>query len=360
MDDRDIYSKPPPAPPPEPVVYPEVDVTPRVVRAVTLKRIVYSVMLISLFLGLAVLIFLYVEQRGEREDLEDLTDEELAELLPRRAGRGPRDLELPALPPPPDALNDLPPADLEPARVAEAMGHVRVARQHAREQQWDQAEAHARQALGVWPDMADAYSLLGFIFTNRGQFEQAERLLMAALKADPFNAEVYNTLAAVYMQQGEHAKAEDLLHAAIDLREDFLPAYANLGMLYILLGNYEWAADQFERILNAAPDNHDVRNNLGVCLIRMGRYRDAQRHFQYLIDQMPRNASFYFNMAITYTEQRDYDAALEWIKQAAAHCSAVEFQHFMNDPDFDEMRERSDFKDFRNALFPDAPVRLEL
>lgn len=355
--DRDIYSKPP-APPPEQKEFPEVDVTPRLMRRVTQKRVLGTLSLVMLVLGVAVLLFLYLEERGQREDLENLSDEDLEALIGTRTEPS---VSMPRTDMPTD-LSGLeltpPPVDLEPAKVAEAMGHVRLAREYLREQEWDRAEIEVQQALGIWPGMATAKRTLGFIYAQRGQFDQGIQVLNESLQTDPFNAEAYNTLAALYMQKGEMTKAEDLLHTSLDIRPDYLSAYINLGMLYLLTAQYDWAAEQFERVLESRPDNATVRNNYAVCLIRLGRYREAQTEFHTLMAMQPDVPTWYFNMAVTYTEQQDFDTAMEWVRQGADRCSPLEFQEFIADRDFDELREQPIYKEFRALMFPDIPVSL--
>ncbi len=358
-EDRDIYKKKAP-PPQEPTAYPEVDITPRDMRVRAAKRATISIIMIAAILGLAVFVFRVLDERAQRADLEELTEEELAALVTLRERERRPEVAMPQMPPELERLRDEVPPDLDPARAAQAMGYLRVAQQYLREQEWEAGEMAIRQALQEWPDMPAAYNLLGFVFTNRGQLDQAAAVLRRALTLDPFNAEAYNTLAAVYIQQGEIAKAEDLLHSSIDLRPDYIHAYVNLGMLYLLEGEFALAAENFEHSLEHMPENAGIRNNLAVCLLRMGRYREAQAHLQQLIDAMPHMASFYFNMAITYTEQQDFENALAWVKQAADIASPVEFQRFMADSDFDVFRETEAYQAFVESRFPNMPERIQL
>lgn len=358
-EDRDIYKKKAP-PPQEPTAYPEVDITPRDMRVRAAKRATISIILIAVILGLAVFVFRVLDERAQRADLEELTEEELAALVTLRERERRPEVAMPQLPPELERLRDEAPADLAPARAAQAMGHLRVAHQYLREQEWEAGELEIRQALQIWPDMPAAYNLLGFIFTSRGQFDQAATVIQHALKLDPFSVEAYNTLATIYIHKGEMAQAEDLLLSSIDLRPDVILPYKNLGMLYLLEGEFSLAAEYFEHTLEHMPDNTSVRNNLAVCLLRMGRYREAQAHLQQLIDSFPHIASFYFNMAITYTEQQDFENALSWVKQAAEVASPIGFQRYMSDPDFDVFRGTEAYQEFVESRFPNMPERIQL
>lgn len=352
--ERDIYSKQPP-PPVEKVEYRDVDVPPQLLRSESRRRFLLSALFIIMFLGVSILLFLYIDDRTHRADLEDLTEEELAALTRPRPTERRQEFTLPEMPPEFDSLFEDPPPGMDPARVTRAMGYVRIARRHAGVEEWDQALINAQRALTIWPDMTAAYGLLGFIYTQRGQFDQALAVLSRALVQDPFNPETYNTIAAIYMQQGQMQQAEEMLHTAIDLSPEYVHAFINLGMLYLLLGEFERAADNFEIVLERIPGHTAIRNNLAVCFIRMGRFREAQSHLQHLIDLQPEEASLYFNMAISFTEQGDMDTAMKWIRQAAQLCTPMEFQHFMADPDFAELRQHAEYRKFVDSHFPQIP-----
>lgn len=350
--ERDIYSNKKAPPPPEKVDYPQVDVSPHKLLSEARRRVLFSSVFILMFLGLAILLFLYLEERSHRDDLEDATEAELAAVRQPRSIDRREDFGVPEIPSQFDSLREEPPPDLDPRRVTEAMGYVRIARQYAGEQEWDLAIINAQRALSIWENMTAAYSLLGFIYTQRGEFEQALAVLNRAIKQDPFNPEIYNTIAAIHMQRGEWNEAEELLNTAIELVPEYMHAYINLGMLYLLMGEFEWAAENFEIVLEQMPGHAAIRNNLAVCFVRMGRFQEAQSQFQYLIDQQPDQPSYYFNMAISYTEQGDMGSAMEWIRQAATLCTPMEFQQFMEDSDFDELRQLPQYREFVESTFP--------
>ncbi len=356
--ERDIYSKKP-APPPPKIDYPEVDVSPRELLSETRRRFLLTAVFIVMFFGVAILLFLYLDERSRRDEFDDDIEAELAAVTqPRSMGRR-QEFSVPEMPPEFDTLYEEPPPGMDPRRVTEAMGYVRIARQYARIEEWDQAIIHAQQALSVWENMTAAYSLLGFVYTQRGQFEQALAVLRRAMNQDPFNPELYNTIAAIHMQRGEFNEAEELLHTAIELVPEYIHAYINLGMLYLLMGEFEWAAENFEIVLDQIPGHVAIRNNLAVCFVRMGRFREAQMHFQYLIDQQPEQPSLLFNMAISYTEQGDMESAMEWIRKAADISTPMEFHQFMEDSDFDELRQLPIYREFVESTFPQVPLPIQ-
>ncbi len=355
--DRDIYGQKP-APPPEKREYPEVDVTPRAVRMAFMRRTLVFVLFVALVLALASWIAFLLEERRQRDDVEEMA------LPPRTEdAREPRTPAV-AMPDMPAALEHLDtmeedaPADMDPAKITEAMGHIRIAQQYLQVEDLERAEIAARRALEIWSDMHAAQSALAFIHTQRGQFDEAISYLNAALRSDPFSADNYNTLAAVYIQKGEMERAEELLHTALQIRPEYVQARINFGMLHLLNGRYELAADYFEQALQEMPEHTGIRNNLAVCLLRTGRYQEARTHFKHLIETVPDVPAWYFDMAILYTEQAEFDDAMVWVRRGADYCTPVEFQRFMEDTSFSELREQPAYQEFKEAAFPEIPAPL--
>ena len=249
-----------------------------------------------------------------------------------------------------------PPESVNPQQAAEAMGELRQARQYYQTKEWDKAEEHTRNALKIYPSMNAALRLLGFIHLQRGQFDQAIAVLEEAQSTDPFNAETFNNLATAYMQRADMEKAEELLLAAIEIQPDYTLSYLNLGLLYLAKGEYQLALNNLEQALPSVPDEVNVRNNLAVSLLRLGRYQESRDHFQIILNQKPDMAPAYFNTAITYVLEGNEQKAMEWIEDGAQHCSPSMLKNFLNDTDFDPIRNTEPFQYIMNRLSPQLPT----
>jgi Flp pilus assembly protein TadD len=246
---------------------------------------------------------------------------------------------------------------LDHEKMAEAMGEVRVANQYLEARDWDRAEERAHKALAIWPEMNAAERLLGFVYIQRLQFDQAIAILEHSLEQDPFNTETLNNLASAYLQRWDLEKAEELLLTSLKIRPDYVVSHLNLGLLYLVSGSgkYEMAIDHLERALELVPENVSARNNLAVALLRVGRYTEARKNLESIMKLMPGRASAYFNMAITYVLERDYDEAMAWIRKGAQLCSPVICRSYLNDSDFDAIRNLPVFQEFLKNLYPDLP-----
>jgi len=254
-------------------------------------------------------------------------------------------------------LDQPPPVNLSPQRMAEAMSYVRSAQQYIRSRDMDGAERETLKALEVWPDMNLAVRLLGSIYTQRGQFDQAVVLLERSLAREPFSAETLNNLAINYMQKGMMSRAEELLVTSLQIRPDYAVAFINLGFIHLRLGRHDLAIENFELGLKQMPGNPGVLNNLAVCLIRLGDYATARERLNELIATDPSRAPAYFNMAISFVLEKNLDAALEWIRRGADFCTPSQLQAYLSDADFDIIRSHTAFQQIIRERFPDIPSR---
>lgn len=78
---------------------------------------------------------------------------------------------------------------------------------------------------------------------------------------------------------------------------------------------YEEAADAYENALRIRP-NSTLASNLGLCLQRLGNLEQAMAAYEKAIDLNPENAFVYNNMSVLYFRNSDYEAALDYAKQA--------------------------------------------
>lgn len=346
MDEhRDIYTKPDQKPSAK-TDLPVYEPTPEELRKGIRKRTIVSVIIMSVLLTSAAIYF-YAQEKGFDQN-------PLLSLLSspgRDTGAVSRAGATNALPPMPGIGAEF---DLEsggkgapnipPQKMAEAMGHLRIANQYLLERDLEGAEQNAKKALAIWPEMNAALRMLGVIYIHRGQFDQSILILERALQNDPFSAETLNNLATAYLQKGQLEKAEDLLLTSLQIRSDNFTTQVNLGLLYLLWARYDQAAEHLETARQLMPENASVLNNLGVSLLRIGRFDQAREQFKKLVDQSPDRSQPYFNMAITFALERKYPEALEWVSQAVRRCAPQEAQRHLMDSDFDGLRGMGDFQ----------------
>lgn len=357
MDEHhDIYQKPPP-PAPEAGPLPSYDLRPDQVRLKTRRQTITLVTVMVLLLVLAGVHFVVQESHWTKTEL---LREALSRPLFARAARtnvltGSLAPQVAPLPDDFDQNMEAPPANISPARMAEAMGHLRIGNEYLRARDLERAEEEVRGALAIWPSMNAGLRMLGMIHIQRGQFDQAIVALERAQRSDPFSAETYNNLATAYLQKRMLDRAEELLLTSLQIRPGFSVAELNLGLLYILWGRYDEAISHLEEALVQLPDNPSLLNNLAVCHIRLGRYEEARVPLLRLVEKSPAHAAPYFNLAITCALQDQAVEAMAWIRQGAERCSPADCQTYLKDTDFDRLRGFPEYQQFVRGLYPELP-----
>ena len=352
---RDIYQKPDSEPKKQDEL-PRHEVSPAELRARSMRNTVAFSAVMIVLLGIATWIISLQEKRSEISHPEEPQPESpmltmstplvMTNLTPAR-------LSAPTTLATPSAEEA---AQVDPEKMAQAMGETRIANDYLMARDLEKAEIHARKALEIWPNMNAAMRMLGMVHTQRGQFDQAILELEKALKNDPFSAETYNNLATAYMQKGQMDKAEELLNTSLQISPNHRVAFLNLGLLNLTRGRYDAAADYLERALEQAPNDPSPRNNLAVALMRIGRYDEARKHLLFLVDLNPSVPNWYFNLAITYVLENNFPEAMNWIRKGAQLCSPMTCQKFLSDNDFNPMREYPEFKKLVESLSPSIPA----
>lgn len=344
-EQRDIYTKPKGKAAPETLPAPEID--PGEQRRRARKRTIW-LLSIMLFLLAAIAIFFFVSDPKTNPMLDLLRGG-----TNRVTREGPRALPLATIPATPkEAVSPgfdefaIPVAssNIPPQKIAEVMTLLRQADQHIRVREFDSAETLTRRALEIWPGVNAGLRTLGTIYLQRGQFDQSILVLERALKDDPFNVSTFNNLAIAYMQRGQLERAEDLLLSAIQVQPDLASTQINLGLLYVLWGRYDQAVEHLEPAMRLLPENRSGIQNLGVSLMRLGRIADARAQFRRLIEMDPSRPADYFNTAISFVLEHNYEDAMNWLRQGIKHCTPVEARKYMMDTDFDPLRTLPEFQ----------------
>lgn len=130
-----------------------------------------------------------------------------------------------------------------------------------------------------------------------GNFEQAKDVINEHLQRNPSDAEAYNLLGIIYTSQQQYAPARDAFQQALTLSPNSTAVRNNLANLYIAEQKADLAEKEFRRVLQIAPSNRDANYNLGLLLLAKGSPLDAISHFQRV---RPRTTETQFNLVRAY------------------------------------------------------------
>lgn len=192
---------------------------------------------------------------------------------------------------------------LHQGEVSWRLGEVDIAHEH-----WQRALALCEQHLeAVHPQIAEALTTVGLLYTEQGRYAPAEPLYRRALhiyeqlwgpehEEHAETATVLNTLGLLYWEQGKYAQAEPLYRRALSIREQVLGSahplvgtpLNNLGLLYTEQGKYGQAEPLYRRALllreqTWGPDHPSVAFSLvglAVLSTERGQYEQAEAFAQ--------------------------------------------------------------------------------
>jgi hypothetical protein len=110
----------------------------------------------------------------------------------------------------------------------------------------DEAAAQARRSLATNPDGAVAHTVLGMVYSQRGQPHEGIEHLKRALAVRPDLAPAHNGLGLCLSQLGDHDAARRCYETALILKPDYAHARFNRAMQLLRRGRYDVGWVEYE------------------------------------------------------------------------------------------------------------------
>jgi TolB-like protein/Tfp pilus assembly protein PilF len=246
---------------------------------------------------------------------------------------------------------------------------------------YDKAQADAREAIRLAPELADGHLVLGVFFENTLDFTQARAPFERALALAPGNARMLqgSSLFLAYMGQfdegisaARHAVALDPLDPishnrlgdalylarryqeataafskAISLDPAFQETYGLRGLAYYVLGDLKSASASCE----TKPEQFASQQCLAVVYEKLGRHADAETALAKLQAQGGDTAAYQY--AEIYAQWGNLAKALEWLDKAM-RLRDPGLAFLKTDPLMDPLRKEPRFQAvMRELRFPD-------
>jgi Tfp pilus assembly protein PilF len=170
-------------------------------------------------------------------------------------------------------------------------------------------------------DTPNAHLNLGVIHASAGDRLRAAEDYRTALARDPAFTPASLNLATLLNELGRNPEAAEVLSNAI--AED--PPFAEAGELYYSLGLVQGemnalpaAVQSLERAVRLLPARPRIRYNYALALQRLGRRPEAEVELLESYRTGPDDAAVVQALAIFYTQDRDWDAAVQWAERLVA------------------------------------------
>jgi TolB-like protein/Flp pilus assembly protein TadD len=209
---------------------------------------------------------------------------------------------------------------------------------------YDKAQADARQALALAPDLPQAHLALGYVSENNLDFTQASQAYERALALAPGNAEVlrysgdfesamghfdtgvaaarraavldplarqtHSVLGRALYAARRYEEAVAAFAEAISLEPEYKPSYGDRGLAYYGLGDLERARGSCE----TKPDHWVSQQCFAVIYDKLGRHADAESELAKI--KAAQGDAMAYQYATIYAQWGDRAKALEWLETA--------------------------------------------
>ncbi len=185
----------------------------------------------------------------------------------------------------------------------------------------------SRKAVELAPDVYRYREALAKRLLENKDYDEALTEYTEASKLAPndfFAEQMDNQRIEIYRRQGTLVeKIEDLeatLETPSTTSADTFTQYKQLVKMYLKLGNTSYALEVLLKAKNAHPDDVVINRWLAEIYTLQGRREDANAIYTTLTKIDAANArEYYTNIASSYLEIMNFDAATEAAKQAVAH-----------------------------------------
>lgn len=118
----------------------------------------------------------------------------------------------------------------------------------------DRAAHFYRRSIEFQPT-AQAFTFLGWVYSQKGLLREAIEQCKAAIEIDPDYGNPYNDIGAYLLQMNNYFDAEEWFLKALQASkyENYCYPYMNLGKIYEFRGLWEKAGEMFNRALKENP-----------------------------------------------------------------------------------------------------------
>ena len=190
-----------------------------------------------------------------------------------------------------------------------------------------EAIAASRKAAELAPDVYRYREALAKRLVENKDYDEALTEYTEAAKLAPnefFAEQMDNQRIEIYRRQGTLVEKISALETALE-KPDIAPAnaftqYKQLAKMYLKLGNTTYALEVLMKAKALEPNDVVVNRWIAEVYTLQGRRNDANAIYTHLIEVDSANArEYYTNIARSYLNVMDFDAATDAAKQAIAH-----------------------------------------
>ncbi len=152
-----------------------------------------------------------------------------------------------------------------------------------------EAEAEARASMGLWPDDAEAHSILATALGSQGRDSEAVPEAREALRLFPRHKAAHIQLAFSLTRSRQYKEAIPVLREIIPRSPEMPLLQKHLATCLLHTGEIEGAISELGLFLKTSPGDAEGHYSLGVALRQKGHTAEAQAHFREAARLEPNN-----------------------------------------------------------------------
>ena len=177
--------------------------------------------------------------------------------------------------------------------------------------QYPEAQTAFEQVLQANQNYMPALFFLGATHFSQGNLEQAEQHLRRVVNAFPNAIDARLMLGATLLRRGDPAGAEGMIKPVVDAVPDNVQALSLLGVAAVRQGKTEEGVAYLSKVSALDPQSAATRMQLGMSLVLGGKATQGIQELKAAVDLDPEFRQADLLIALTYLQQRDFNAALE-------------------------------------------------
>lgn len=182
---------------------------------------------------------------------------------------------------------------------------------------------------------------------EKGNFAAALKRYRQALEIDKQSPQAWVGVGSTLGMLGRYEEAQLAHESAIKLDPDYAIAWYNKGVILARRGNHGEALKAYEKAIELDPNDIDALTGKGAALGRLDRQEEALIPLEKAIKLEPNYALAWLNKAAAHSHLRQKPEMLGALKRAieldpdlrkqAKTDPDKDFEHYRNDPDFQEL-----------------------
>lgn len=165
----------------------------------------------------------------------------------------------------------------------------------------------------AFPHIQNVYNYLALDDT-----ESAFAAANKAVELEPENEVAVNAMGNVYAWKTEYRRAFDCFQQAVRINPDYVTGHVNSMWALYQSGLYKKCVQYGEAIIDAFPKEPDIYAYLGDSWAKLQEIDKSVENYAKAAEYDSATAYYYFEAALQYFSDQQYDAAEEYIEKALA------------------------------------------